>query len=92
MDEQRKTMTVKFIDRGYETACPPNPLFPDGKDVDVSRGAVSCKVDLPYPAPRCGYMSITCLLCGVRIAITVAGRRDDPRTLRVPCGRPVALQ
>lgn len=39
----------------------------------------------PHPAPRCGHMDIHCEDCGLRAIITVAGRRDDPRSVILAC-------
>lgn len=79
-------MKVKFVDSGREPQCKPNPAFPHGMYVDLSKGAVrSCEVRLPYPAPRCGAMTVECEKCGVHAAVTVAGRSDDPHTVKVAC-------
>jgi hypothetical protein len=40
---------------------------------------------LPYPAPRCGKYLINCETCGQTIMVTTAGRRDDPRTVKIAC-------
>lgn len=62
--------------------------------IDVKSGAVisadadrkSCFTFLrPYPAPRCGSFVIECDVCGLRAIVTTAGRRDDPRSVRLPC-------
>lgn len=77
---------ITFIDSGREPKCAPNPDYPLGIDQDASEGAtVTCKVSLPYPAPRCGAMIVKCLTCGYSVGCTVAGRVDDPRTIRLPC-------
>lgn len=77
---------VTWIDRGCEPQCPPNPAYPNGMDTDISLGAdTSCKVDLPYPAKRCGMYVVYCKACDQRVAITTAGRPDDPRSLRLAC-------
>jgi len=84
--EKRGTHTVTWIDREREARCPPNPDFPAGKDLDVSEGAPqACKVDLPYPAKRCGIYMIECAFCGLRVGVTTAGRPDDPRSVTMPC-------
>jgi hypothetical protein len=78
--------TVKWIDAGREPQCAPDPAFPTGVDIDASRpGEPSCRVELPYPARRCGAYDVTCNICGLRAATTTAGRPDDPRSLTVPC-------
>ena len=35
------TLSVKWIDRGREPQCPPNPAHPKGIDIDQSRGQVA---------------------------------------------------
>lgn len=78
--------SVEWIDRGREPQCPPNPNYPNGCDSDISAGAEhSCKVDLPYPAKRCGLYVVRCNACGASLAITTAGRLDDPRSVRFAC-------
>lgn len=79
--------TVTWIDRGREPQCAPNPAYPEGIDMDATRGlpGPSCKVALPYPAKRCGIYMVTCSVCGASAWITTAGRPDDPRSLKLPC-------
>ena len=78
---------VEFRASGRGKAqCPPNPNFPEGIDVSVCReGEAHCKVTLPYPAPECGVFIVDCAACNTRIAITAAGRQDDPRSVTIPC-------
>lgn len=79
-------MKVEWIDRMREPKCAPNPHFPDGIDANCTFGqAPSCSTPLPYPAPRCGTYIVECEICGMRVGITTAGRRDDPRSLTMPC-------
>lgn len=69
-----------------EARCAPNPAYPEGIDIDASEGRQGCTVELPYPAPECGMWMVKCQACGRGIvAITAAGRRDDPRTVKIPC-------
>lgn len=77
---------VEFLDSGREPKCAPNPRYPSGMDVDLSHGATPvCVAQLPYPAPRCGAYVVECEKCGLRVGLTVAGRTDDPRTVKLPC-------
>jgi hypothetical protein len=78
---------VTFLDSGREPQVAPNPDYPEGIDLDPTEGAPvqSCKVLLPYPAPRCGALVVACKRCGCTVAATVAGRPDDPRSMRLPC-------
>jgi hypothetical protein len=80
---------VRWFDAKREPQCPPNPNYPDGIDLDLrqpsQKPVASCSTDLPYPAKRCGAFVITCLRCGMRVAVRTAGRPDDPRSVIVPC-------
>jgi hypothetical protein len=65
-------------------------IYPNGRDIEIPRGSIPgsnarCCNNLPYPAPRCGIYEIKCNDCGVKVALTVAGRVDDPRTITIPC-------
>lgn len=81
------TLSVEFKPNGRGKAqCPANENFPDGKTIVIpARGRPTCSVDLPYPAPECGAFIVTCKMCGRMIAVTAAGRADDPKKLVVPC-------
>lgn len=83
------TLKIQWIDNHREPQCPANPAFPDGIDLDVSQGKPSCRAELPYPAKRCGVYVVECPDCGVKAVITTAGRADDPRSVRMACGRKV---
>jgi len=79
-------LTVEWVDHGREPKCPPNPNYPDGLDVDASDGAErTCATELAHPAPRCGVYVVACRKCGARVAVTTAGRADDPRSLKLAC-------
>lgn len=79
---------VTWIDRWREPQCPSNPLYPDGIDIDLSRGALACCTQrLPYPARRCGVYYVECKTCGANAMVTTAGRRDDPRSVKLECHR-----
>lgn len=79
-------MKIDWIDSGREPQCAPNPKYPMGIDVDMSDGAAkTCSAALPYPAKRCGAYIVECEKCGQRVAITTAGRPDDPRSAKLAC-------
>lgn len=79
-------LIVEWIDHEREPKCAPDPAHPAGKDLDAAFGAEkSCSVALPYPAKRCGHFVVKCPICGWRVAITTAGRPDDPRSLKIAC-------
>jgi hypothetical protein len=79
---------IKWLDRGREPQCAPNPDYPTGIDIDCSgHNEPSCKTSLPYPARRCGLYFVECKACGSNAAITTAGRPDDPRSVTLPCKR-----
>lgn len=80
------SFSVLWYDSGLEPRVRFNPAHPDGIDVDGSGGASkTCKVDLPYPAARCGTYQIRCRECGLSVGVTTAGRIDDPRSVKLPC-------
>lgn len=95
---------VTYIERRPGKAeCPPNPDYPNGMDVEVISASMTdeeraraphCKIELPYPAAGVGYLLIECDGCGRNALLSTAGRVDDPRTIRLPCGprRPRLLQ
>ena len=77
---------VDWVDGHRETATPPDPTYPDGCAIDVALDAPrACRLQLAWPAQRCGQWVITCRDCGFAIALATAGRPDDPRTVRMPC-------
>ena len=77
-----------WVDHEREPRCQPDPRYPDGIDIDVSKGAAeTCETELPYPAKRCGVFHVICDRCNIYVAVTTAGRSDDPRSLRVACKR-----
>jgi hypothetical protein len=77
---------IKFLSANRVAKLPPNEDFPYGVVIDLSVGASkSCTVNIPYPAPCCGVMQIDCDKCGNRIVVTVAGRADDPHTVKMAC-------
>lgn len=80
-------MKIKWIDHGREPQCPPNPEYPHGIDIDTVKDfdGPKCKADLPYPAKRCGVYLIGCEICGTAVAITTAGRPDDPKSVMILC-------
>lgn len=76
---------VTFVKSGRGKAqCAPNPDYPNGIKIVITDD-VKCKVDLPYPAPECGHWSIHCSACGLTVAVTAAGRPDDPISIEIPC-------
>lgn len=80
--------SVTWVDRGREPQCATDPRWPTGIDLDVSEGAeIACTVELPWPAKRCGLYIILCSECGLKAALTTAGRADDPRSLTLACKR-----
>lgn len=76
-----------FLDSGRTATRKPNQKFPDGMDVDLRADPEQkhCCTNVPYPAPRVGAYNIFCNKCKLRVAVTVAGRPDDPRTVTMPC-------
>ncbi len=79
-------MKIEWHGAGRKAIVKPNPEYPDGMDFDISDGAaVTCVVQLPYPAEECGIYIVTCETCGLTGAITAAGRPDDPRSVKMAC-------
>ena len=86
MSDTQQHFNIKWDDAGREPKAKPNPDYPDGIDLDATKGgAESCIALLPYPAKRCGTYIVECNLCGMRLAITTAGRPDDPRSVKIAC-------
>jgi hypothetical protein len=77
---------VEWFDRFREPQCDPDPRYPKGCVIDCSGSqAITCEVDLPYPAKRCGVYRIACAKCGAQLTVTTAGRSDDPTMVILPC-------
>ena len=77
---------IEFLSHHRKAQVAPNPDYPDGIDVDLTNGAKrACLANLPYPAECCGILFVRCRKCGTNAAITTAGRRDDPRTVKLAC-------
>jgi hypothetical protein len=86
LKEAKNQFEILWVDSGVMPQCPPRPEYPDGVDIDASRGQfLACVTPLDYPAPRVGYYQIKCRICGRNLAVTTAGRPDDPRSIKVPC-------
>jgi hypothetical protein len=69
--------------------CKPDPRFPNGVDLDVSRGATAtCQIKLQCPAKGQGGWLVQCAACGSNAFATTAGRPDDPRSIKIPCKAP----
>lgn len=80
------TLTATWTDFEREPKCAPDPAFPAGMDIDLSKGArITCQTMLAYPAKRCGAYVISCDNCRQRVALTTAGRPDDPRVITLGC-------
>jgi hypothetical protein len=77
---------IDFLSHNRKATCAPDPAYPQGMDVDMARGAKSaCLAMLPYPAACCGVWMVECQICGLRAALTAAGRPDDPRSVKLAC-------
>jgi hypothetical protein len=76
---------IKWVDMKREPQCPPNPNYPNGKHISAPFARKTCRAILPYPAKRCGFYVVECQGCGVKVAITTAGRPDDPTSIDIPC-------
>lgn len=77
---------INWIDAQVVSQYPPNPDYPNGIDIDVTKGnEKSCTVLLPYPAKRIGAYHIYCKTCGLNAGVTTAGRIDDPKSVKLAC-------
>lgn len=77
---------VDWIDIGRLPRSLPDPDYPNGIDLDISKGRTpACRVALPYPAHRLGYYVVVCHKCGYQVTVTTAGRPDDPRSVTLAC-------
>jgi hypothetical protein len=81
------TIEVTFRSLQRQPKHKPDPRFPTGQDIDISKGAAACTATIPYPAQCCGYYVVHCKHCGETNVLTAAGRADDPRTIKMPCGK-----
>lgn len=81
--------TIAWLDFGRGPKDEPNPDYPAGIDMDASMGQVpSCWTEVSYPAKRCGAYIVQCDECLANVAVTTAGRVDDPRSVRLACRQP----
>jgi hypothetical protein len=80
------TFSIEWRDSGKEPECAPDPRYPTGCIVDLSEDCLpKCYVRLPYPAQRIGAYIVQCQVCGMRVAMTTAGRADDPKAVLIAC-------
>jgi hypothetical protein len=85
-DADPKQFDVAWVDGMRQPQNKANPAYPAGLDINaVPPGGTGCRVALPYPAKRIGRYVIECKLCELRVAVTTAGRADDPRSVAMPC-------
>lgn len=78
-------VTFKPSGRG-KARCPPDPRYPNGIAINAATpDRRSCYVTLPYPAPECGFWVVNCEQCGLSMAVTAAGRPDDPISIIISC-------
>lgn len=80
---------VEFQPSGRGKAqCAPDPRYPNGIAImGASPGSKACTFDLPYPAPECGLWLVECCECRETIAISAAGRPDDPVSVTINCAK-----
>lgn len=82
------TKRVEFVKSGRGKAQePPDPRYPNGIFIPGDPKIKNCKIELPYPAPECGYWLVKCNDCHALVMITAAGRIDDPIGFNMPCKR-----
>jgi hypothetical protein len=79
-------LRVTWKGTGQQPTQPPNPEFPNGCEVHLAApDQPTCAASLPYPAPCIGGHLIECSRCGARVAVSAAGRPDDPHTVHIRC-------
>jgi hypothetical protein len=83
----KSDLKIDWIDRGLQPTQQPNPAYPKGIDLDLTKGRPGCQVPLPWPAKRIGFYRVECKRCGSNAVVTTAGRQDDPRSIKLPCKR-----
>jgi hypothetical protein len=77
---------VDWIDLHRSSDAPADPAWPCGSAIDVALDALTaCRLELPWPAERCGLWIVTCRRCGFHIRLETAGRADDPCSVKIPC-------
>jgi hypothetical protein len=85
----RGAFEIRWFDRGRPPAQKPDPAYPDGRAVDIrkDRKLAACTTPLPYPTghKNIGTWEVHCLTCGLRVMVTAASRRDDPKSVTVNC-------
>ncbi len=91
MSDGPQVLTAEWLSEGRAPTHPPNPRYPRGVVVDLAGEAIGCTIALRYPAECVGSWLIECPACGLRVLVTAAGRVDDPRSVRLACGSPKAL-
>jgi hypothetical protein len=85
-DPPSSGILVDWVDQHRPPKHPPDPAWPNGAAIDVALNALrACRLELPYPAARCGLWVITCKQCGYAMSLATTGQADDPRSVRVPC-------
>lgn len=63
-----------------------DPNFPDGIALDVSdKASRTCEARVPWPATEVGFWIVKCRRCRFSVALTAAGRPDDPKSIKLPC-------
>jgi hypothetical protein len=71
---------IDWVDKHREATYPADPSYPKGCAIDVALTKLNaCRVELPWPAVRCGLFVVRCLACGFSIALEMAGRVDETR-------------
>jgi hypothetical protein len=77
--------SINFIPSGRGKArCAPDLDYPHGKAMPQAH-AITCFIELPYPAPECGMWEVHCEKCQSTVLVTAAGRPDDPVSFYMPC-------
>jgi hypothetical protein len=87
IDVTNQQFKIRWVDHHRKPQAAPDPNYPNGRDIRFTsdKNVNTCIVQLKYPTAGCGVYMIKCKICGLTIALTTAGRPDDPRTVQLPC-------
>lgn len=65
---------VDWVDQHRSSTSPADPTYPNGVAIDVALDAPkACRVQLSYPAERCGLYVITCRVCALQCQGSLSG-------------------
>ena len=78
---------IEWYSEGEAPKCKPDPAYPNGKALESPGPGRRCVAPLPYPSPCIGAYRLVCDKCGMQVAVTAAGRPDDPVSVEIVCAK-----